>query len=122
MRILQNTKIDFMGTRKTWYSISGLIIFAGIVGIFTRGVTFGIDFLGGSEVLVRFENAPEISEVRNAIQNAGFKSSEIKSFGSPFDILILTPDEGEGTKALDAIQENLRKQFPNNPFELLKAD
>ena len=111
-----------MGTRKIWYSISGLIILVGIVGVFTKGVTFGIDFLGGSEILVRFQNPPEISDVRNAVQNAGFKSSEIKSFGNPYDILILTPDEGEGTKALDAIQQNLVKQFPNNPFKLLKAD
>jgi preprotein translocase subunit SecF len=122
MRILQKTNIDFMGTRKIWYSLSGLIILAGIIGMFTRGISFGIDFLGGTEVLVRFENAPEIGTVRNAVQNAGFASSEIKSFGNPYDILIRTPEQGKGAVVLDLIRENLKKELPNNPFVILKED
>lgn len=122
MRILENTKIDFMGTRKIWYSISGAIIVAGIIGILIRGVSFGIDFLGGSEVLVRFENPPAISDVRNAVQSAGFTSSEIKTFGNPYDILIRTPEQGQGARVLDVVRESLAKQFPNNPFKILKED
>lgn len=111
-----------MGTRKIWYSISGAVIALGIVGMLVRGVSFGIDFLGGTEVLVRFTTPPAISEVRDAIQKSGFKSSEIKSFGSPNDILVRTPEQGEGTKTLDIIRDNLTKQFPNNTFIILKGD
>ncbi len=122
MRILQKTNIDFMSTRKIWYSISAGIILIGIIAAFVRGVSFGIDFLGGTEVLVRFETAPAISEVRNAVQSAGYTSSEIKSFGSANDILIRTPEQGEGTVTLDAIRQKLTSQFPNNPFKVLKED
>lgn len=122
MRILQKTNIDFMSTRKIWYSISAGIILIGIIAAFVRGVSFGIDFLGGTEVLVRFETAPAISEVRNAVQSAGYTSSEIKSFGSPNDILIRTPEQEEGTATLDAIRQRLTSQFPNNPFKVLKED
>jgi len=122
MRILQHTNIDFMGTRKIWYSISGVVILTGLIAVFVRGVSFGIDFLGGSEVLVRFDNPPAISDVRAAMQNAGFTSSEIKSFGNPNDILIRTPEQGQGATVLDVIRENLTKQFPNNPFKILKED
>ena len=111
-----------MGTRKIWYSISGAIIVAGIIGILIRGVSFGIDFLGGSEVLVRFDNPPAISDVRAAVQNAGFTSSEIKTFGNPYDILIRTPEQGQGAKVLDIVRQSLAKQFPNNPFKILKED
>lgn len=122
MRILQKTNIDFMSSRKIWYSISAGIITIGIIAAFVRGVSFGIDFLGGTEVLVRFENPPAISDIRTAVQNAGFTSSEIKSFGSPKDILIRTPEQTEGTKTLDIIRERLTTQFPNNPYTVLKAD
>lgn len=122
MRILENTKIDFMGTRKIWYSISGAVILLGIVGVLVRGISFGIDFLGGSEVLVRFENPPAISDVRTAIQNAGFTSSEIKSFGNPYDILIRIPEQERGAQVLDVIRGNIAQQFPNNPFKILKED
>lgn len=122
MRILQKTSINFMGTRKLWYSVSGAVIIVGIIGMLVRGVSFGIDFLGGSEVLVRFDTPPAITEIRDAVQSAGFKSSEIKSFGSPNDILIRIPDQGEGTSSLDAIRQKLKSQFPNNPFKILKED
>ncbi len=122
MRILQKTTINFMGTRKIWYSVSGAVIVVGIIGMFVRGISFGIDFLGGTEVLVRFENPPTISDVRDAVQNAGFTSSEIKSFGTPNDILIRTPEQGEGTKTLEAISQSLVTQFPNNVFKVLKED
>lgn len=121
MRILEGTKINFMGTRKIWYSVSGAVILAGIIGILVRGVSFGIDFLGGTEVLMRFENAPAISDVRNAVQEAGFTSSEIKSFGSPNDILIRTMELGEGTTTLDVIREGMTKAFPNNKITVLKS-
>jgi preprotein translocase subunit SecF len=121
MRILQQTNIDFMGTRKIWYSLSGLVIVIGLIGMFTKGIAFGIDFLGGTEVLVRFDTPPEIGAVRNAVQNAGFTSSEIKSFGTPYDILIRTPDQEKGASVIDLVKENLKKELPNNPFVILKG-
>ncbi|MFA6456202.1 MAG: protein translocase subunit SecF [Bacteroidota bacterium] len=111
-----------MKSRKIWYSISIGVIAIGLIGAFVRGVSFGIDFLGGTEVLVRFENPPAISEVRDAVQKAGYNSSEIKVFGSPKDILIRTAEQSQGTTALDNIRKQLAIQFPNNPFKILKED
>ncbi|MFA6439240.1 MAG: protein translocase subunit SecF [Bacteriovoracaceae bacterium] len=122
MKILEKTHIDFMGTRKIWYSISAAVIIIGIIGAFVRGVSFGIDFLGGTELLVRFDNPPAISEIRDAVQKAGFTSSEIKVFGSPNDILIRTAEQTKGTATLDAIRQQLTSQFPNNPYTILKED
>jgi len=122
MRILEKTNINFMKSRKIWYSISIGVIAIGLIGAFVRGVSFGIDFLGGTEVLVRFENPPAISEVRDAVQKAGYNSSEIKVFGSPKDILIRTAEQSQGTTALDNIRKQLAIQFPNNPFKILKED
>ena len=111
-----------MGSRKIWYSISTAVIIVGIIGAFVRGVSFGIDFLGGTEVLVRFDNPPAISEIRDAVQKAGFTSSEIKVFGSPNDILIRTAEQSKGTATLETIREQLASQFPNNPYKVLKED
>ncbi|MCK9409458.1 MAG: protein translocase subunit SecF [Bacteroidetes bacterium] len=122
MKILEKTHIDFMGTRKIWYSISAAVIIIGIIGAFVRGVSFGIDFLGGTELLVRFDNPPAISEIRDAVQKAGFTSSEIKVFGSPNDILIRTAEQTKGTATLDAIRQQLTSQFPSNPYTILKED
>jgi preprotein translocase subunit SecF len=122
MRILNKTNIDFMGTRKIWYSISIAVITIGIIGAFVRGVSFGIDFLGGTEILVRFDTPPVISEIRDAVQKAGFSSSEIKVFGSPNDILIRTVEQKDGTGTIETIRQQITTQFPNNPFKVLKED
>jgi preprotein translocase subunit SecF len=122
MRILEKTNIDFMAYRKIWYGISASIIIIGIIGAFVRGVSFGIDFLGGTELLVRFETAPEISLVRDAVQGAGFSSSEIKVFGSPNDILIRTAEQTRGTATLETIRQQLTGKFPGNPYKVLKED
>jgi preprotein translocase subunit SecF len=40
------TQFDFVGKRKIWFTISAIIIIAGIVAIGVRGLNLGIDFKG----------------------------------------------------------------------------
>ena len=44
-----------MGKRKIWYSISGLTLFVGLLAILFKPVNYSIDFLGGTELVVRFQ-------------------------------------------------------------------
>ncbi len=39
---------DFVGRQKLWYAISGLILVLSLIGLFTRGLNFTVDFKGGS--------------------------------------------------------------------------
>ena len=111
-----------MGMRKTWYTISVITLVIGLVGIFVKGPTFGIDFLGGTELLLRFETAPSINEIRTVIDKIGFTGSELKSFGRPTDILIFTAVQEEGAKSAERIREGLTTQLPNNKFMVLRED
>ncbi|HET8988747.1 MAG TPA: protein translocase subunit SecF [Humibacillus sp.] len=45
--------IDFIGRQKTWYALSGVLIILALVGIFARGLNFGIEFSGGSEFRIQ---------------------------------------------------------------------
>jgi preprotein translocase subunit SecF len=56
------------------------------------------------------------------MDKAGMTGCEIKSFGSPNDILIRTPLQAEGTKIGDQIRIALDQSFAKNPFEVLKED
>ena len=122
MRLFKQTNIDFMGKRNIWYIISLVTLLIGIAGFFIRGMQFGIDFLGGTELMLRFEAPPAINEVRSAMDKAGFTGSEIKSFGDPKDILIRVAEQAEGAKVAEKIRENVASQFPNNHFTVLKED
>jgi len=71
MRFIGKTNIKFIEKRKIWYFISLTLILVGLLSLFLRGIPLGIDFLGGTEVIVRFEKPV----ARTASINAMFKTS-----------------------------------------------
>jgi preprotein translocase subunit SecF len=79
MRIFHKTNIDFMGKRRKMYLLSASIILLGLISLFTKGVHFGIDFTGGTELVVQFAERPDIGAVRTMLGTIGFKGAEIKT-------------------------------------------
>jgi preprotein translocase SecF subunit len=122
MRLFGKTNIDFLSKRYLWYSVSGIVILIGMVSLFLKGVDYGIDFLGGTELIVQFTRPTGIGEVRSALDAVGFTKAEIKTFGSDRDILIRTSEQAEGTVVADRIRQALTDGLKNNPFTVLKED
>jgi preprotein translocase SecF subunit len=114
MRFFGKTSIDFMGPRRRWYLISLSVIVIGMLSIPLKGgLNYGIDFTGGTEILVQFQQAPNIGDVRTAVSNAGFENVEAKTFGAPERVMIRTETQGEGTSVSDRMKETLVKSFAN---------
>lgn len=90
MRLFDNLNIDFMGKRTTFYLVSGTILLLGLLVIIFRGVQFGIDFKGGSEITLQFDNPVEIATIRNEVDKLGLGNMEVKTFGSSTGILLRT--------------------------------
>ena len=68
--------------RKKFFAFSGLLVFVSLVLIFTQGLNIGIDFTGGSAVEIRYsENRPDISVVRQALEEKGIEAASIRPFG-----------------------------------------
>jgi preprotein translocase subunit SecF len=120
MHFFGKTTIDFMGRRNIWYAVSAIVIFAGLLSLFFKGVEFGIDFLGGTEIIVQFEQPVSIADVRSTMDRSGFGRAEIKTFGSSRDILIRTTDQSDGVDV--RIQNGLKEGFPQDPFTVRKSD
>lgn len=90
MRIFENLNVDFLGKRKLFYTISGALILLGLINMIFRGLEFGVDFLGGSEIVLQFEKEVDITVVRDHVQNAGLQDAEVKTFGGETGVLIRT--------------------------------
>lgn len=90
MRIFHNLNVDFMGKRKFFYILSASIFLLGMINIAVRGLHFGIDFKGGTEIVVKFEDPIKISELRTDLQSTGLGEVEIKTFGDNAGALIRT--------------------------------
>jgi preprotein translocase subunit SecF len=122
MRFFGKTSINFMGKRHFWYATSGTVILIGMISLFVKGVNFGIDFKGGTELVVQFERNVEVADIRTSMDRAGFGTAEIKTFGSSRDILVRTSEQGPGSEIADRIRAGLRLQFPDNQFIVQKED
>ena len=75
------TTVDFVGRRKTWFTISILLIVVGLGSLGIRGFNLGIDFKGGSswEVLAPHTT---ISAVTHAVENAGLSQPVVEKLGA----------------------------------------
>lgn len=65
-----NSKIDFVGKRKTFYIVSGLIVVAGIASLSMNGLNKGIDFTGGTTADVTFASPVDVDAVRGYCEEA----------------------------------------------------
>src|SRR5210317_1449315 len=94
MQIFKKTpEFDFMGKRKLALVFSLVLIIASITAIVTRGLNFGLDFTGGTLIEVGYPEAAELTKVRGALDNAGFKDATVQHFGTAKDVLIrIAPD------------------------------
>lgn len=88
--ILTHTKIDFIGMRKIFYGISGALVVMGIVSLFTRGLSYGIDFEGGRTYIVRFDQDVRTDNVRLALATQYGQEPEVKTFGKNNQVKITT--------------------------------
>lgn len=122
MRLFGKTNIDFMGKRRMWYMVSATVILIGMVSLAVKGIDFGIDFLGGTDLIVQFNQDVQIGDVRSAMDKIGLGKAEIKTFGSNRDILLRTVEQAEGTIVADKIRGALKEHFPTNPYSVLKED
>lgn len=90
MRLFENLNIDFMSKRTTFYIVSSVVLLFGLLNILFRGLQFGIDFKGGTEVAIQFEKSIDIAKVRSEVDKIGLGNVEVKTFGGSTGILLRT--------------------------------
>jgi preprotein translocase subunit SecF len=67
---------DFVGRQRLWYMISGLILVLCLVGLFTRGLNFTVDFKGGSVFKFPVGNS-SMTQVQSAVSSSPASSNSI---------------------------------------------
>ena len=76
---------DYMGHKYWWFTISAVVIAAGLISLFVKGggnpvdgLNYGLEFSEGTRISVVFEQSPALSEVRAAVAEAGYPNAEIQ--------------------------------------------
>ena len=68
---MAKTRIDFMGRRKYFFTASGTLVAFAIVALLLKGLTFGVDFKGGTSMMLSGAEGITTEEVRGALEAAG---------------------------------------------------
>ena len=129
MRILNDTKINFMRHTRIATFLSLLLILAGIISMITKGgPRLSIDFKGGTLVAVNYTDNIDINEVRSALstvvidgQSFDFSKAEIKHFGDQSNVAVRIPNlENEPEKFSKNFVNKMAKSFPEIVPENMK--
>jgi len=70
------TSIDFIGKRRRWYALSGLLIIASIAALSLQGLHLGIEFKGGASYTVT-KAGSTVAQAETALSSAGITSEVI---------------------------------------------
>mgnify|MGYP001391014837 CR=1 FL=1 len=103
--------IDFMSRRRIAMFFSCALIFFSLGSVGTRGLNLGVDFTGGMLLEVGYSGAANLTDVRNALADAGYDIALVQNFGSANDVLIRLPPSGEEEAAVvrDRVLDTLRE-------------
>jgi preprotein translocase subunit SecF len=81
-RIYQGrTTVDFVGRKRTWFTISIVIIILGLASLGIRGFNLGIDFKGGSSWEVQTSHST-VAAITSAAEKAGLRDPTVEKLGS----------------------------------------
>jgi SecD/SecF fusion protein len=81
-KAFQGITYDWVGKRKRFYLFSSVIIGIGLVSMFTKGFSLGVDFKGGWTYVVQFDQEQSSSDIREKLATAFGSAPEVKTFGT----------------------------------------
>jgi preprotein translocase subunit SecF len=119
MHIFNNPNYNFLRWRWHAIALSWIIIIAGVVVLVTKGIPQGVEFAGGTVVIVQFDQPTSIQQVRGALDRSypgGGQNVLVQAYGdaSEREVMIRVPEVGAeagaslSTKA-DAVEAALKQ-------------
>lgn len=104
---LKNKKLEILGKRKIWYSISIVIILAGIVSFFVQGFNLGIDFTSGNYMQLTFEEKVNVTDLRKTVGEFVDQTPSIQEENNANTFIIRTETMSNSTtgKLFDKLEE-----------------
>jgi preprotein translocase subunit SecF len=127
MEILKNPHFDFLGKARFFVALSVLLVAGAIALVASGALQFGVEFSGGTQLILRFQNPPEIDKIRAAVEKVS-PGAVIQTYGEPAQHKVLVRVGGqEGPDAeLDTqarrVTDSLAAAYSQNPVTEQSAE
>ncbi len=107
MEFLKNPRFDFLGKTRYFVTASVVLILAGIAWMARPGgLRYGVEFSGGTQLVVKFEKTPEVDKIRAAVESAA-PGAVIQTYDEPTKNQVLIRIAGVGEGELGALAEKV---------------
>lgn len=105
--ISPDINLNIVGSTKFFFPLSLILIAITLVSLFTKGLNYGVDFKGGSEVQLRFYENTDAATIRSALKPIGFSDAVVQGVG----------EKGSGQFLIRVEQEDLRPELYKEQFQ-----
>ncbi len=119
------TRIDFVGLRFKMLLFSWTMIAVGLAWAYVGGINWGIDFVGGTMVHVKFAAPTPIGDVRAALLKPELGEALVQDVGragNEFQIRVRGAEKGGSSSVSDAIKADLREKFVEGTYDVLRVE
>jgi preprotein translocase subunit SecF len=132
VEFFRSTNIDWLG--KKWYFLGFSLIFsvAGLLSmLFWHGIPKGVDFTGGTQIRVNFDQAPNEDHIRQAMDKAGVHNASIQRVSDPSGhaankVIISLPISSATDQAHDAgrqvVESSLNTNYHDSKFQIEQVE
>ncbi len=110
-----NINIRFLKQRKIAYVVSGTLIIISIASITTKGLNYGVDFVGGRSYVVKFDKPTNPTDVAESLKTVFGSAPEVKTYGESSQLKVTTKYkiDQEGNQIDGEVQGLLYKGLQN---------
>ncbi|MEW6057328.1 MAG: protein translocase subunit SecF [Bdellovibrionota bacterium] len=123
--IPKDIKVNFVGHRYVWLAISTALVVVSVVLLMSRGFNYGIDFVGGAEIQLKFDKPVSVSELRDLLGGGGLGNLVIQQLGETQQNEFLVKLRGEDAESQEIIfkmESSLSQKMQKADFEIQRVD
>jgi preprotein translocase subunit SecF len=125
MHLFPKTHFDFLGKRWAFFVASAILLGGSIASLATRGIRYGIDFTGGTEIRVHFDNPIDLGKLRKAADKAGMPDAALQTYvgtEKPTFSIRIQSDIKTSAEKVDQLLNALAAQIPDNKMTIDSKD
>ncbi len=119
LRLIKDTKIDFISRRKIFYALSIVITVVGLASFLMKGnKAYGIDFSGGQLQEYMFKTPPSVDKVRKVLDGINLNNASIQQFKDNPNVLLIRTSEDKN----EVLTKELKQSFPQDDIQVLRIE
>jgi len=115
--------INFVGKRQLAMILSGIVILIGLASLVVNGPNYGIDFVGGTLVQVKFDSNTDAAKIKGALAEVELGSLVVQRFGDdPNEFLIRVQKSDKDSELTKQITKNLETTYGEGAVDIRRVE